>query len=73
MSPRRTKKPSELDAPALASLLRGQSGIVSRRQVLELGGSDADIAARLSRREWARVHPGVYVDHTGPLSWEQRA
>ena len=27
----------------------------------------------LRRREWARVHPGVYVAHTGPLSWPQRA
>ena len=23
--------------------------------------------------QWARVHPGVYVDHTGPLAWHQRA
>lgn len=27
----------------------------------------------LRRNEWARVHQGVYVDHTGPLSWLQRA
>jgi hypothetical protein len=73
MSPRRAKKPSKLDVGALGSLLRSQNGIVSRRQVLDLGGSDADIAVRLNRREWARVHPGVYVDHTGPLTWEQRA
>lgn len=26
----------------------------------------------MRRREWARVHRGVYVDHTGPLSWRQR-
>lgn len=27
----------------------------------------------MRRREWARVHDGVYVDHTGPLTWRQRA
>jgi hypothetical protein len=27
----------------------------------------------LRRREWARVFEGVYVDHTGPLTWLQRA
>ena len=25
------------------------------------------------RREMAVVHPGVYVNHTGALSWDQRA
>ena len=27
----------------------------------------------LRRREWAVVHPGVYADHTGALTWVQRA
>ncbi len=27
----------------------------------------------LRRRELVRVHRGVFVDHTGPLSWHQRA
>ncbi|MEZ0050143.1 hypothetical protein ABIA30_001133 [Mycobacterium sp. MAA66] len=27
----------------------------------------------LRRNEWARVRHGVYVDHTGPLPWLQRA
>lgn len=27
----------------------------------------------LRRNEWARVHDGVYVDHTGSLTWLQRA
>ncbi|MDX6372107.1 MAG: hypothetical protein QOD98_1095 [Nocardioidaceae bacterium] len=54
-------------------LLRQQDGVISRRQVLELGGSDDDIERRIRRREWARVLPGVYVEHTGPLTWNQRA
>jgi len=73
MSPRRAREPSRLDEAALASLMRGQDGVVARRQVLALGGSDRDVARRLHRRDWVRVHPGVYLDHTGEPSWEQRA
>ena len=50
-----------------------QSGTVRRRQVLDLGGSDDDLARFVRRRELSVVHPGVYVDHTGSLSAEQRA
>jgi Transcriptional regulator, AbiEi antitoxin len=56
----------------LEQLMADQAGVVSRRQVLARGLTDNDIERRLRRREWARVHRGVYVDHTGPLSWAQR-
>lgn len=59
---------SEVDA-----LLRDQAGVISRRQVLAAGELPNDIRRRVRRREWAQVHPGVYVDHTGPLTWLQRA
>ncbi|MDP3891593.1 type IV toxin-antitoxin system AbiEi family antitoxin domain-containing protein [Nocardioides sp.] len=62
-----------MDHVAVGRLLRSQAGVVARRQVLECGGTDNDIERLVRRREWARVHTGVYVDHTGPLSWEQRA
>ncbi|MGI8646317.1 MAG: hypothetical protein ACR2JD_08365 [Nocardioides sp.] len=73
MSPRRTREPSRLDADGLAALITGQDGVVSRRQVLQLGGTDRDIARRLHSRDWTRVHPGVYLDHTGAPTWDQRA
>lgn len=57
----------------LAELLDLQSGVISRRQVLDCGLNDADIERKVRRREWARVHEGVYVDHTGQLTWVQRA
>lgn len=58
----------------LTDLLERQSGVVSRRQVLAVTGeSDAAIRRRLRRREWATILPGVYVDHTGPPTWLQRA
>ena len=60
-------------ATPLSLLLARQSGVIARRQVLGLGGTDDDIERLLRRRQWARVHVGVYVDHTGPPAWEQRA
>ncbi len=53
--------------------LRDQNGVISRRQVLQAGDKPHDIERRLRRREWAPVHEGVYVDHTGELTWLQRA
>ena len=62
-----------MDERALARLMGQQSGVIARFQVLALGGADAAIARMVRRRQWSRVHAGVYVDHTGPLTWEQRA
>ena len=62
-----------LDRTALARLLGQQSGVVSRRQVLDLGGQPHDLRAMVRRRDLVRVHHGVYVNHTGELSWPQRA
>ena len=54
-------------------LQRDQAGVIARRQAVGAGLTDNDIRRRLRRREWVVVHPGVYVDHTGPLTWLQRA
>lgn len=62
-----------MDSRRVTELLAEQSGVIARRQVLELGGRPADIERMLRRRDWVRVLPGVYVDRTGPPSWEQRA
>lgn len=61
-----------LEPLALARLMARQEGVISRSQVLELGGDDVDIRRKIRRREWAPVHPGVYVAHTGPLTRAQR-
>jgi len=57
----------------IRELLEQQDGVIARRQVREAGETDADIERRISRREWARIHPGVYVNHTGPPTWNQLA
>jgi hypothetical protein len=62
-----------VDEGAVGELLRAQEGVVSRQQLLGLEVTDSEIERKLRRREWARVHPGVYVEHTGPLTWEQQA
>ncbi|MGV0743601.1 type IV toxin-antitoxin system AbiEi family antitoxin domain-containing protein [Mycolicibacterium sp. XJ870] len=54
-------------------VLRDQAGVISRRQAIDAGLQHHHIRRLLRRNEWARVHDGVYVDHTGPLSWLQRA
>lgn len=62
-----------MDLPALRTRLAVQDGVISRRQALELGATPHHIRRQLRQRQWARVHDGVYVDHTGPLTWQQRA
>ncbi|MBM7368310.1 type IV toxin-antitoxin system AbiEi family antitoxin domain-containing protein [Gordonia hydrophobica] len=57
----------------LRYLLTRQSGVVAREQVLACGFDSAFIRRRLDRREWLRIYPGVYITHTGPLTWTQRA
>jgi hypothetical protein len=58
----------ELDA-----ILKEQAGVISRPQVLGTEHDDNYIEVMLRRNEWRRVHRGVYVNHTGDLTWLQRA
>lgn len=65
---------NDLIADRLGDLLLLQSGVLNRRQALEAGLSDNDLRRMVRRRELVRVNDcGVYVDHTGQLSWIQRA
>jgi hypothetical protein len=63
---------SPLDHHELRALLSRQDGVISRRQLLDLGAEDHDVRRLLRRRELAVAFPGVYVNHTGPLSYRQR-
>jgi hypothetical protein len=62
-----------VDMAALRRLFDLQSGVVNRRQLLELGARDHDIRRWVRQRRLVRVHTGVYVNHTGPLTWINRA
>jgi hypothetical protein len=58
----------------LESLIYPQAGVISRAQTLRLAGrTDEWIHARLIRRQWQQVLPGVYATFTGPLPWGSRA
>lgn len=57
----------------IEEILDRQDGVISRRQALAAGMTRTDVARMVRRREWSQVHPGVYVNHTGRLSWRQRA
>lgn len=57
----------------IEDLLGLQARIIARRQALDLGLRPHDIKRLLRRRDWVPVHTGVYVAHTGPLSWMERA
>jgi hypothetical protein len=58
--------------PPLATLLRAQDGVVNRRQLRKLGVTKPQVETLLRRRTLTAVHPGVYVDHTGPPTYAQR-
>lgn len=61
-----------MDQGRLQDLLTQQQGVVARRQVVGLGGTDNDIERMIRRRAWPRVHTGVYVAHNGPMTPQQR-
>ncbi len=52
---------------------RMQDGAATYAQLIAGGLSRIDIERSVRRNELRRVHPRVYVNHTGPLTWEQRA
>ncbi|RYB94764.1 hypothetical protein EUA93_10635 [Nocardioides oleivorans] len=54
-------------------LLGLQSGVITRRQLVDLGAAPHDLERLLRKRELVRVHDGVFVDHTGERTWLQRA
>ncbi len=54
-------------------ILREQDGVIARRQALAHGLTPSQIRHLVHRREWAQLHHGVYVHHTGPPTWLQRA
>jgi hypothetical protein len=58
--------------PAASALLSTQDGVASRAQLLAARVDDNAIEVAVRRRELTRIARGVYVDHTGEPSWQQR-
>ena len=50
-----------------------QEGVISRGQALSVGMTDGHLAREVSGRRWQRSdHDGVYLVHTGPISYLAR-
>ena len=62
-----------MDVEAIGRILHDQAGVISRAQLVSCGARPHDVKRLLRRRDLTALHPGVYVDHTGPPSWLQRA
>lgn len=60
-------------ADSIAGVLALQSGVITRRQLHEAGTAPHDLRRMLRRRDLTSIGPGVFVDHTGELTWLQRA
>ncbi|MGB0099755.1 MAG: type IV toxin-antitoxin system AbiEi family antitoxin domain-containing protein [Nocardioides sp.] len=60
-------------ARELERMLHAQSGAVARSQLHAIGVLPHDIARLVRRSDLVRIHPGVFLDHTGEPSWRQRA
>jgi very-short-patch-repair endonuclease len=60
------------DGHALAELARRQHGVVSRRQLLELGHARATISGWEKGGKLHRLHRGVYAVGHEAISWEGR-
>jgi hypothetical protein len=57
----------------LEVLLARQAGVVSRRQLIEVGLAPHDVRRLQRRRDLVALARGVYLDHTGEPSWLQTA
>lgn len=57
----------------LHEIIDRQCGVVSRAQLLEHDVPASAVRRRLRRRELVAHAPGVYLTHTGPPTWRQRA
>lgn len=62
-----------VDRRALGSLLTRQDGVICRAQFEAAVGQPFDLQRLVRRRELVRLLPGVFVDHTGIPTWQQRA
>lgn len=60
------------DRDRLDRLAERRAFVLTRAEVLEEGGTPDWISHQVSSRRWQRMYPGVYVTHTGTLSWRTR-
>lgn len=69
---RRATVDPEAEARA-AAVATSQDGVISRAQAVDAGLTATMVRRKVRRREWVHVYDGIYVNHTGQLTWRQRA
>ena len=57
----------------MSELLTHQDGVIARPQFLAAVGAPYDLQRLVRRRELTRLLPGVFVNHSGLPTWQQRA
>lgn len=62
----------ELACTQLGVAMFQRDGVVTRAELMAAGLARSDIDRLLRRNSLRQVHRTVYVDHTGPLTYEQR-
>lgn len=68
MRRRRVGHATLVRAEAWRDISELQHGIVSRRQLLEIGLTPAQARRNVANTRWQQVFPGVYATFTGPIS-----
>lgn len=63
---------ADFAATALGVAMRQHEGVVTRDDLTMAGLSRSDIDRLVRRKGLRQVHKRVYVDHTGPLTYDQR-
>ncbi|MCK0113381.1 type IV toxin-antitoxin system AbiEi family antitoxin domain-containing protein [Ornithinimicrobium sp. F0845] len=58
---------------AVKRVAKAQHGVISRAQALECQLSPKQIAHAVRSGRWKRIHPGVYLTHSGSANWNARA
>ncbi len=57
------------DRARLDQLAQRRAQVLTRAELLQVGAATDWISRQVAERRWQRVFPGVYVTHTGQLSW----
>lgn len=68
----RTRQARGMDTRGLEDLLAPQDRVVTTAQLLALGATEPWIGRRIRDGRWQRVHRGVLVTYSGPVSWRSR-
>lgn len=62
-----------LDPAVVTRLSAGRAGAVARATLVAAGADDAWIRRQVAAGRWQRLHQGVLVAYSGPLTWRTRA